>query len=209
MVANGYPDVVDRFSKLRSRKDLTLDEVVEQSDAVLRDVAPRQTRYAVADRPDVRTIRYYTSRGLLPKPLSYDGGRARYGFAHLVRLLAIKRMQAQHMSLEQIGGALEASSTEQLEAMLGSTVAAPVAAAAQGVASADAPSRPRFLGARDDVTVGRSRPRDLELELAPGGKVLVPAAVVGNSEARRQLADNLEALARLLRAMGERGGRDG
>lgn len=194
-------DVVDRLTKLRARKDLTLDEVVEESDAVLREVAPRQSRYAVADRPDVRTIRYYTSRGLLPKPLSYQGGRARYGYAHLVRLLAIKRMQSEHMSLEQIARALESKSIEELEAMLEPVGAK--AARAPPRSEADVPSRPRFIGARDDVTAGRSRARDLELELAPGGKVLVPAAVVGDREARGQLADNLEALARLLRAMGD------
>lgn len=195
---------MDRIGKLRARKDLTLDEVVEESDAVLRETATRQTRYAVSERPDTRTIRYYTTRGLLPKPLSYDGGRARYGYGHLVRLLAIKRMQSEHMTLEQIARALEGKSIDELEHLAGLKAHDQERALPAG----GFVPRPRALslGARDDVTTGRSRAgatagRDLELELAPGGKVHVPAHVVGDADKRAQLANNLEELARLLRAM--------
>jgi DNA-binding transcriptional MerR regulator len=195
---------VDRIAKLRARKDLTLDEVVEQSDAVLQETATRQTRYAVSERPDVRTIRYYTTRGLLPKPLSYDGGRARYGYGHLVRLLAIKKMQSEHMTLEQIARAMDGKSMDELELLAGLVVREE-----RPLPRGDVAPRPRAMGrARDDVTAGRSHARDLELELAPGGKVHVPAAVVGDPAARAQLADNLEQLARLLRAMGVSGGHD-
>src|SRR5690349_3279106 len=95
-----------KAERYRDRQDMTLDEVVEAADALLDEVAPRQTRYAVNEKPDVRTVRYYTTRGLLPKPLSYEGGRARYGYPHLVRLLAIKRMQAEHYTLDQIARVL-------------------------------------------------------------------------------------------------------
>lgn len=179
--------VVDRIAKLKARKDLTLDEVVDESGAVLRETALRQTRYAVSERPDMRTVRYYTTRGLLPKPLSYDGGRARYGYGHLVRLLAIKKMQSEHMTLEQIARAMDGKSMDALEVLAG--LRAPV----EDHARSDLAPRPRATGARD-----------LELELAPGGKVYVPAALVGDAGARAQLADNLEQLARLLRAMGQR-----
>src|SRR5207302_4093685 len=113
--------VATPLTRWKTRADLTLDEVVDVADTLLREVAPKQTRYAVAERPDVRTVRYYTTRGLLPKPLSYDGGRARYGFAHLVRLIAIKKLQADHLTLEQIARALANKSDDAVEALLAKT----------------------------------------------------------------------------------------
>ena len=56
-----------------------MEELVDAADGIVAELAPRQTRYKVTERPDARTIRYYVTQGLLPKPLGYDGGRARYG----------------------------------------------------------------------------------------------------------------------------------
>lgn len=49
-----------------------------------------------------RTIRYYTSLGLVDRPLSYDGGVAKYGPRHLLQLLAIKILQAEYLPLPEI-----------------------------------------------------------------------------------------------------------
>jgi DNA-binding transcriptional MerR regulator len=171
-----------RLLPWRARADLTLDEVVDAADALLEEVAPRQTRYAVTERPDVRTIRYYTTRGLLPKPLSYDGGRARYGFPHLLRLLAIKRMQAEHLTLEQIARVLARKGEDELVALVAGEAPPP------GPAPQAAPV-PAVLGT------------DLTLELSPGGRLVVSAGVVADAAARERLAHNLEELARMLRAM--------
>jgi hypothetical protein len=56
----------------------------------------------VRDIPNARTIRYYTTIGLLDRPLSFDGRTALYGPRHLLQLLAIKHLQSQHLTLEQI-----------------------------------------------------------------------------------------------------------
>jgi len=84
------------------RDDLTVDELVDAANAVLVRIAPKQSRYKVTEHVDVRTIRYYASRKLLPRALGYQGGRARYGNKHLLRLLLIKRMQAEELTLEQL-----------------------------------------------------------------------------------------------------------
>ena len=60
------------------RQDLTLEELVEAASSLLPAIAPRQTRYKVTERPDARTIRYYITQNLLPRPVDYEGGRARY-----------------------------------------------------------------------------------------------------------------------------------
>src|SRR5919109_4806262 len=112
--------------RLLSRQDLTMEELVEQADALVKELAPKQTRYKVTERPDARTIRYYVSQNLLPRPLGYEGGRARYGGMHLLRLLLIKRMQAEHHTLSHIARVLDSATDEQVvDALLGRRQPAP------------------------------------------------------------------------------------
>jgi DNA-binding transcriptional MerR regulator len=56
----------------------------------------------VRDVPDVRTIRYYTTLGLLDRPGELRGRTALYGRRHLLQLVAIKRLQAQGLTLQQV-----------------------------------------------------------------------------------------------------------
>ena len=53
-----------------------------------------------------RTIRYYISRGLLPRPIG--GGRgAAYGEAHLERIAEIQRLKERGLTLAEIGRSLD------------------------------------------------------------------------------------------------------
>jgi len=52
--------------------------------------------------PDLRTIRYYTSLGLLDRPLEMRGRTALYGPRHLYQLCAIKRLQADGKALGEV-----------------------------------------------------------------------------------------------------------
>jgi DNA-binding transcriptional MerR regulator len=56
----------------------------------------------VRDVPDLRTIRYYTTLGLLDRPAAMRGRTALYGRRHLLQLVAIKRLQAQGLSLAEV-----------------------------------------------------------------------------------------------------------
>lgn len=56
----------------------------------------------VRDVPDLRTIRYYTTLGLLDRPVEMRGRTAYYGPRHLEQLIAIKRLQARGLSLAEI-----------------------------------------------------------------------------------------------------------
>lgn len=60
-----------------------------------------------------RTIRYYVEIGLLPPPEG-AGRAAMYGDEHLERLAAIKRLQSQGLTLEQIREALAVESSSAL-----------------------------------------------------------------------------------------------
>ncbi len=56
----------------------------------------------VRDVPDRRTIRYYTTLGLLDRPADMRGRTALYGHRHLLQLVAIKRLQARGLPLAEI-----------------------------------------------------------------------------------------------------------
>jgi DNA-binding transcriptional MerR regulator len=82
-----------------------LDELAELANRVLeaRGIVVRDGR--AADRVDARTIRFYQTIGIVPKP-AYEGRRAIYDRDHLVRVVAAKSLQAEGYSLAQIQGAL-------------------------------------------------------------------------------------------------------
>lgn len=61
-----------------------------------------------------RTVRYYLQRGLLPAP-EFKGKDTSYGREHLLRLLAIKRLQAAHLPLDAIEARLASASSSELE----------------------------------------------------------------------------------------------
>ena len=56
----------------------------------------------VREVPDVRTIRYYTTAGLIDRPAEMRGRTAYYGRRHLLQLVAIKRLQEQGLPLVEV-----------------------------------------------------------------------------------------------------------
>ena len=56
----------------------------------------------VRSLPDLRTIRYYTTIGLLDPPAEMRGRKACYGRRHVLQLVAIKRLQSRGMALVQV-----------------------------------------------------------------------------------------------------------
>src|SRR5712691_6798876 len=167
-----------RFRRLLDRHDLTLEELVEEADALVRKLAPKQTRYKVTERPDARTIRYYVTQKLLGGPLSYEGGRARYGGSHILRLVLIKRLQAEHHTLGRIARVLQSASDEQVvEALLAGT------APQQRVPAEAAPQQ--LAGG--------------PLELPPRGPPELSHHTLPHPESRRPLPESLHPIARWLR----------
>src|SRR3954468_20291971 len=66
--------------------------------------------------PAERMVRYYTARGLLPRP-GTRGRALTYGRTHLIRLVAVKRLQGQGLSLDEITERLDAMPQAELEAL--------------------------------------------------------------------------------------------
>jgi len=73
-----------------------------------------QTSKRIRDVPDLRTARYYTTIGLLDRPQEMRGRTAYYGRRHLLQLVAVKRLQAQGLSLVAIQQQLAAADTAWL-----------------------------------------------------------------------------------------------
>ena len=65
--------------------------------------------------PDIRTLRYYTTLGLLSPPEETRGRTALYGRRHLAEAVAIKRLQASGESLQSIQQRLLGATATQLE----------------------------------------------------------------------------------------------
>jgi DNA-binding transcriptional MerR regulator len=183
-------ETMSRFKELQSqlkREDLTMEELVARAHQLLAELAPKQSRYKVTERPDARTIRYYINENLLPKPLSYEGGRARYSGSHLVRLLLIKKLQAEHHSLRKIASMLEGATDQQvLRQLLPEAVAPSLLAAAPPVQEKRSPKEP----------ASESLER---FPLLHGGSVDVPKQVLRDPARRMELIKSLEELSRRLR----------
>jgi hypothetical protein len=81
------------------RPSWTLDELGAQVALALAVDYSGAANGRVRDVPDRRTIRYYTTLGLLDRPAATRGRTALYGRRHLLQLVAIKRLQAGGLSL--------------------------------------------------------------------------------------------------------------
>lgn len=71
----------------------------------------------VSSAPDVRTIRYYTTLGLLKKP-EIVGRQARYNQLHVLQITVIKLFQHYGLSLASIQARLYGKNAEELEHIL-------------------------------------------------------------------------------------------
>ncbi len=103
---------------------MLLDEL---SARVARELGEKGLLGAAADArvsaaPDARTVRYYTTLGLLDRP-RIEGRQARYGERHLLQLLAIKALQACDLPLADVQRRLYGRSDAELKALVGSLAA--------------------------------------------------------------------------------------
>jgi DNA-binding transcriptional MerR regulator len=101
------------------RRLYTIAELAEASAAALDALGIATRNGQVRDRPDVRTIRYYSTLGLLDRPTEMTGRTARYGDRHLLQVLAVKALQARGVSLADVQRRLVGASEPELRAVVG------------------------------------------------------------------------------------------
>ena len=93
----------------------TLDQLAERVGAALSVDYDGQVSGRVREVPDQRAIRYYTTIGLVDRPAAMRGRTALYVRRHLLQLVAIKRLQADGLSLARIQRELAGATNAQLE----------------------------------------------------------------------------------------------
>ena len=105
--------------------DLSLEDVVGQVEETLQwlGIDGRTVDNRVAPVPDARTVRYYTTLGLVDRPRIVDR-EARYGPRHVLQLAAIKRLQAEGARLADVQRRLYGRSDAELRALLAMPTAA-------------------------------------------------------------------------------------
>jgi DNA-binding transcriptional MerR regulator len=98
---------------------LTLEELCAEVAAELdrRGLRQAQEDGRVTPAPDLRTVRYYATFGLLDRPVR-EGREVRYGRRHLLQLLVVKALQARGVPLAEIQAQVYGRSNPELETLL-------------------------------------------------------------------------------------------
>src|SRR5215217_5765873 len=92
----------------------TLDELAERVDVALAVDYAGPPSARVRAVPDRRVIRWYTTIGLIDRPVAHRGRTALYGPRHLLQLVAVKRLQARGLPLVAIQQELAGATDSQL-----------------------------------------------------------------------------------------------
>ena len=91
-----------------------MNELVERVRVALAAEYPGAPNGRVRDLPDRRAIRWYTTTGLVDRPVGMRGRTALYGPRHLLQIVAVKRRQAEGRSLAEIQAELAGATDEAL-----------------------------------------------------------------------------------------------
>jgi DNA-binding transcriptional MerR regulator len=114
-----------------SGRRYTLPRLADASAAALDALGVEARNGQVRDRPDIRTIRYYGSLGLVDRPAEMSGRTALYSDRHLLQVLAVKALQARGASLADVQRSLVGASDTELRGAVGPGLPAALTAAAE------------------------------------------------------------------------------
>lgn len=162
----------------------TLAELADASVAALDALGVAARNGQVRERPDARTIRYYTALGLVDRPVEMAGRTALYGDRQLLQVLAVKALQARGASLADIQRSLVGASEPELRAAVG-----PGLPGALTAASGPPPGRPARAFWRTPPSTApvpsAAAPFDAELSHAAGA---APSGTAPSETTRSQTA---------------------
>src|SRR5918912_3326958 len=108
-----------RLDELRQQKFVGVAELAAVAARVLAERGPLQERGTVSELPDERMVRYYLTEGLLAPAEEKQGTASVFGYLHLLQLLAVKHLQAEHLPIRKIRELVEGRSERELERLLG------------------------------------------------------------------------------------------
>ena len=113
------PSVRHPAEKERGRKYVGLPEFAQTGERILSELELEQERGSVTNVPDERTIRYYLAEGLIESPEEKQGTASVFGYMNLLQLVAIKKLQAEHLPIRKIREVVAGKSEQELETLLG------------------------------------------------------------------------------------------
>jgi DNA-binding transcriptional MerR regulator len=137
-----------------------------------------QVNGRVREVPDIRTIRYYTTLGLIDRPAQMRGRTALYGERHLLQLVAIKRLQAKGLSLTEVQSRLTGQTDAALRRLAEVPAHRPQAESPQTEQEADEPRSAAFWAAAPAPVPENETPADQrEAEQTKSGRM--PFSLMG------------------------------
>ncbi|MBX3076380.1 MerR family transcriptional regulator [Candidatus Obscuribacterales bacterium] len=108
--------LLDNAVMVAERKSYSLNELSDEVARLLKDRGLMNIQHdqRVSAAPDKRTIRYYTTLGLLDRP-NIEGRQAKYGDRHVMQLVAIKALQSVALPLSEIQSMLYGLTEDELD----------------------------------------------------------------------------------------------
>jgi DNA-binding transcriptional MerR regulator len=146
----------------------TFAELVAAAEASIATLPPPKNGQVRAV-PDERTVRYYTTLGLLDRPTAMRGRTALYGRRHLAQVVAIKRLQSAGKSLAEIQALWPQLDDVTLARMSGIELGGKTRATRKEFWKAPPVAAPRPT----PTPTPRSAPVELRIELAPGVALVI------------------------------------
>lgn len=191
---------VRSFHRYRGESSFTMLQFIAILREQLPQVAPAQKKYRVTVFPNERTIRFYTAHNLVDKPVAREGSHPRYGYRHLLQVMAIKYLQSQYLPLVKIRSLIENISNRDLELIIPEI--APVTGGHRGIAREDRQvlenaflpqifpfdsRRQITAGAPVDTTGDETATHDTwrRVEIGPGIELHVHAATLAGQDIER------------------------
>ncbi len=114
-VHSNLVDVSDALQNLKDTEYQGVKELAEAAERFLREAGPVYKKSTVAEYPNERTVRYYMSSGLLTSASEKRGLRSVFGYEHLLKLLTIKKLQADGLPISVIKELISDKTIEDLE----------------------------------------------------------------------------------------------
>lgn len=109
----------DALEKMRGEKYVGVAGLAVEAAKILSESGLAQARGTVTDVPDERTVRYYLTEGLVSPAEEKQGTASVFGYRHLLQLLVVKTLQAEHLPIRKIRDLVDGRTERELERLLG------------------------------------------------------------------------------------------
>jgi DNA-binding transcriptional MerR regulator len=108
----------ESLRSMRGHTFVGVTELAAGAAKILAESGPVQERGTVRDLPNERTVRYYLSEGLLSPAGDKQGTASIFGYVHLLQLLVIKMLQAEHLPIRKIKELVVGRTERELERLI-------------------------------------------------------------------------------------------